>query len=1079
MPMTIVTNERASSSSSSIHRWSYDVFLSFRGEDTRYGFTDHLYKALCDKGFNTFMDNDLQRGEEISVELLKTIELSMITIIVFSKNYASSTWCMNELVKIFECKNNDQLVLPIFYKVNPSEIRNIEGKFGIDLAKHEEKLKDDVEKVQRWRATLTKAANLSGFFYSDSCNESEFEFIQRVIKEISSTKSNRVHLFVAKYPIGIDFQVEAIKLLLDMDSNDVRIIGIHGLGGIGKTTISRAVYNRIADLFEGSCFLENVREMSNINGGIIQLQETLLSKILRDRYLKVNSVSEGTSLIKERLHCKKVLLILDDVDKSKEIENLLGECNWFSSGSRVIITTRDKQVLATLGRDHQIYRVEELNQCQALELFSLHAFQTSKPKEDYSNLAKQIICYANGLPLALKIMGSDLCGKSIPEWKSAIEKYKNIPHEDIEKILRISYDGLGKNEKDIFLDIACFFKGFHKDDVVNILDSCNLYPVYGIGKLIDKCLITVDSIGILLMHDLLQKLGREIVQQESEELENRSRIWCYNDAYELLTENMGSNKIRGDVHIDKELDYLPHGLRFLEWNVSPLSLSSKCLPPQQLVVLKMSSFIVENVFKQEFQYKNLKSISLSRCDSITKVPDLCAPNLETLEILGCINLIEVHESIGFLDKLKVWKILICRKLEILPSKLMLKSLEYFYLSLCMSLKKFPDIHPKMKRLKELVLFFNDFRELPSSLGYLSGLRTLSFCHNPKEFLVSNNKLQLLEEKDTLTSKLGMAFTRPGFLSLTSLDLSGGNVTELDFWMQPDCFPVLRSINLAGTSIVTIPESIIKFTRLAHLDIKNCERLRDIPRLPQSIETVNAENCNYLDPQSPINLWEQFGEILGILLEAATSYSLLEFESEIGSNIVLDDSESESESESDSEIESDIVLDDSKSESQIQSSSFEFKSQFDFYLPYLLLPGNEIPKWCKFNHQSVGNSISFWVGPRFSNLAVCVAFPDYSWFDSDNFSISISINNCEKQIICRAHVTSDTDHLWLIYGQLNISNPCEQNHIELQVTGSKNSRSDYINCLRFHVECICCPPRPDISCQQLPSAGGHDCGSSSV
>ena len=168
--MAIVTNERASSSSSSsssTHRWSYDVFLSFRGEDTCYGFTGHLYKALCDKGFNTFMDNDLQRGEEISVILLKAIELSMISIIIFSENYASSTWCMNELVKIFECKNNGQWVLPIFYKVNPSEIRKIEGKFGIDLAKHEEKLKDDVEKVQRWRATLTKAANLSGFLYSD------------------------------------------------------------------------------------------------------------------------------------------------------------------------------------------------------------------------------------------------------------------------------------------------------------------------------------------------------------------------------------------------------------------------------------------------------------------------------------------------------------------------------------------------------------------------------------------------------------------------------------------------------------------------------------------------------------------------------------------------------------------------------------------------------------------------------------------------------------------------------------------------------------------------------------------------
>lgn len=157
--------------------------------------------------------------------------------------------------------------------------------------------------------------------------------------------------------------------------------------------------------------------------------------------------------------------------------------------------------------------------------------------------------------------------------------------------------------------------------------------------------------------------------------------------------------------------------------------------------------------------------------------------------------------------------------------------------------------------KNLVLFSNGIRELLSSLSYLTGLRMLSFCydHHYMEFPVSNNKLQLLEEKDILTSNMGMAFMRPGFLSLASLDLSRGNITELDFWMQPDCFPVLRSINLVGTSIVTIPESIIKFTRLAILDIKNCKDLQDIPRPPQSIETINAENCKHLDPQSLIRL----------------------------------------------------------------------------------------------------------------------------------------------------------------------------------------------------------------------------------
>ena len=164
--MVILTDEGASSSSST-HQWDYDVFLSFQGGDTHNNFTGHLYKALCDQGFNTFIDNDLQMGEEISMELLKVIELSMISIVVFSKNFAPSTWCLNELVKIFECRNYGQLVLPIFYKVNPSEIRKQDGEFGIALAKHEEKFKDDTKKIQRWRKTLTRAANLSGFTYKD------------------------------------------------------------------------------------------------------------------------------------------------------------------------------------------------------------------------------------------------------------------------------------------------------------------------------------------------------------------------------------------------------------------------------------------------------------------------------------------------------------------------------------------------------------------------------------------------------------------------------------------------------------------------------------------------------------------------------------------------------------------------------------------------------------------------------------------------------------------------------------------------------------------------------------------------
>ena len=158
----------SSSSSSSPHRWSYDVFLSFRGEDTRNNFVSHLHKTRCDKGFDTFIDNNLQRGREISIELLNAIESSKVSIIVFSENYASSSWCLDELVKILECKKNiGQLVLPVFYNVDPSEVRGPKREFGAALKEHEEKFKDNIDKVQNWRIALKEVGSLSGWHYKN------------------------------------------------------------------------------------------------------------------------------------------------------------------------------------------------------------------------------------------------------------------------------------------------------------------------------------------------------------------------------------------------------------------------------------------------------------------------------------------------------------------------------------------------------------------------------------------------------------------------------------------------------------------------------------------------------------------------------------------------------------------------------------------------------------------------------------------------------------------------------------------------------------------------------------------------
>ncbi|KAI3516484.1 hypothetical protein L1887_15401 [Cichorium endivia] len=209
----------------------YHVFLSFRGEDTRKTFVDHLYSALEQEGIYTYKDSEtLSRGESIHPSLMNAIEESQIAVIVFSKNYGDSSWCLDELAHIMKCRDTIGLiVMPIFFDVDPSEVRKQKEKYGEAFAKHESENKT---KVESWRKALVDASNISGWEPKHIANGHESKGIKQIVVEISQrlypvTSSANENL------IGMAARLQGLRSELQVGSGGVRMLGIWGVGGGG------------------------------------------------------------------------------------------------------------------------------------------------------------------------------------------------------------------------------------------------------------------------------------------------------------------------------------------------------------------------------------------------------------------------------------------------------------------------------------------------------------------------------------------------------------------------------------------------------------------------------------------------------------------------------------------------------------------------------------------------------------------------------------------------------------------------------------------------------------------------------
>lgn len=317
------------------------------------------------------------------------------------------------------------------------------------------------------------------FFFFSLFGRPESSLVEKIAEDILK-KMNSFVLSEYEGMIGIDEHIERIQPLLLLKSQSVRLIGIWGMGGTGKTTIASAIYHKLATQFSSRSIVLNVKQEIE-RAGLDHVRRKYLSELLDEDITS----SKSNFSFDPRLKRTKILLVLDDVKDSDQLEDLIGTHHSnFGQGSRTIVTNRDKQVLKN-GNADEIYKVNEMGSQDSLKLFCSFAFKQNHPIEPYVSLSKKVLDYANGVPVALKVLGKFLQGRKEEAWESHLQKLEKLSHDEIFSAFKLSYDGLDNEQKDIFLDIACFYRGELENRVVQTLDYCGFSTRIGIEILQD------------------------------------------------------------------------------------------------------------------------------------------------------------------------------------------------------------------------------------------------------------------------------------------------------------------------------------------------------------------------------------------------------------------------------------------------------------------------------------------------------------------------------------------------------------------------------------------------------------------
>ncbi|CAA7028354.1 unnamed protein product [Microthlaspi erraticum] len=816
----------ASSSSALTCSRRYHVFPSFHGPDVRSKFLSHLHYYFARKGITVFKDEEIERGQTIGPKLVQAIRESRVSIVVLSEKYASSSWCLDELVEILRCKEAlGQIVMTLFYDVDPSHVRKQSGDFGCAFEKtcHGKTDKDK----QRWSKALTYVAKIAGEHSLNWGDEGE------MIKKIAADVSKKLNLTLSRDfegMVGMEAHLRELETLLCLEHDDeVKMIGIWGPAGIGKTTIARALFSQLSSHFLLSCFMGNLKGSCKSIMGVddydskLCLQSQLLCKILKHKDMRVHHLRS----IKEWLQDQKVLIILDDVDDIEKLEALAKEPSWFGSGSRIIVTTQDNKILKAHGI-LDIYHVDFPSEEEALEIFCLSAFKQTSPHDGFEELAKKVAKLCDNLPLGLCVVGSSLRGETKVEWGLQSHELETSLDRKIEDVLRVGYDKLSKKHQSVFLHIACFFNNEDVDHVTSMLADSNLDIRNGLKILASKSLLHISTDGKIEMHYLLKKLGRQEVIEQSHEPGKRQFLVEAQDIFNVLANETGTGSVlgisfdmskTGDLVIrgrafermcnlqflrvfmghshsnanvrlstTEDMKHLPR-LRLLRWDSYPGALFPPTFRTECLIELRMASSKLEKLWGGIQPLANLKKVNLNFSYKLKEIPNLSkATNLETMTLVQCTSLVEFPSYILDLPNLETLRMWGCKELRVVPLNINSASPAESITSYCSGLRNFPDISTNIKNLYEGRVEIKKFREM-------------KFYCEP-----------------------------------WSRDVGGRDHKRRS----------LRELNLSNRYIEKIP-SYVRYSRQLHtLIIKNCGKLVSVEGLPPSLRYLHVDSCVSLE-----------------------------------------------------------------------------------------------------------------------------------------------------------------------------------------------------------------------------------------